>query len=346
MLRASLLALLFAAAVALEGQPSPTASTPPKTPTDWFRRADAITDIRTPGSAPFHLQVVFHALPGVDFAAPGQSDILTGDGAYEETWLSPEKWRREITLGAYHAIEVRSGGVRKLQATSDYEPSRVLMLLDALLEPVPRYLVSPELESAHPQWKLQHMVLPGSSLVRLSYTRNSPKLPASASWDFSSNGTPLRSANAGLLTSWQQDTTFAGHSVPRVIVVTTFGTTLLSATLRIDPPAHVDSSAFRIPGAAADPGATLRPLLYSDVTPPRIIPSAQSVHTLAVTAVTGRVIVDRQGIPREAEILGPVLPVVGKEWETAVRSQPFHPATIDGVPCEFVATFLPPLPHW
>lgn len=66
------------------------------------------------------MKVTFHAFPGMDFSRPGKSEILIGDGAYEETWLSPRKWRREVTFGSYHALEVRAQGARKFQASSDY----------------------------------------------------------------------------------------------------------------------------------------------------------------------------------------------------------------------------------
>lgn len=56
---------------------------PPTTALDYFRRADDLTNIRLPGSAAFHMRVTFHAYPGIDFAAPGKSDILSGDGTYD-----------------------------------------------------------------------------------------------------------------------------------------------------------------------------------------------------------------------------------------------------------------------
>ncbi len=76
---------------------------------------------------------------------------------YEEVWLSPQRWRREITFGSYHAVEVRADGVRKMQSSSDYEPSRVLMLLSAVLAPIPRSILEPELDEAKMHWKVEHL---------------------------------------------------------------------------------------------------------------------------------------------------------------------------------------------
>jgi hypothetical protein len=36
------------------------------------------------------------------------SQIISGDGTYEETWVAPKRWRREVTLGSYQAIEVQA----------------------------------------------------------------------------------------------------------------------------------------------------------------------------------------------------------------------------------------------
>ncbi|MGB2900210.1 MAG: TonB family protein [Candidatus Acidiferrum sp.] len=52
-----------------------------------INKSRALSDPRTEGSPPFHLHATFQ-IP------PDQS------GTYEETWLSPTKWRREIQLGS------------------------------------------------------------------------------------------------------------------------------------------------------------------------------------------------------------------------------------------------------
>jgi hypothetical protein len=105
----------------------------------WFERASDRMNLRLPNSVPFHLRVRFHAYPGLELLPPDQAEILTGEGLYEETWLSTYQWRREVTLGDYHAVETQSVDIRKMTATSDYVPSRVIMLMDALLNPISRY---------------------------------------------------------------------------------------------------------------------------------------------------------------------------------------------------------------
>ena len=96
----------------------------PKDATGWFQRASDQMNLRGFGAAPFHMKVVFTALPGLELLdKKKQPQIITGDGVYEETWIAPHHWRREVTLVNYHAVEVESAKGRMMQASSDYEPS-------------------------------------------------------------------------------------------------------------------------------------------------------------------------------------------------------------------------------
>lgn len=61
-----------------DSRPPAATAKEPKSAADWFRRADELTNIRMPGSQPFHMKVKFHAYPGMDFTEPGKSPIMTG----------------------------------------------------------------------------------------------------------------------------------------------------------------------------------------------------------------------------------------------------------------------------
>lgn len=65
----------------------------PKDATEWFQRADDQMNLRTAGSTPLHMKVVFHALPGLVLDKQESSQIISGDGTYEETWVESKKWR-------------------------------------------------------------------------------------------------------------------------------------------------------------------------------------------------------------------------------------------------------------
>ncbi len=330
---------------------------------DWFRRADSLTNIRMPGSEPFHMKVIFHGYPGIDFAKPGKSTIVTGEGTYEETWLSPEKWRREVTFGAYHAVEVRADGARKFQATSDYEPSRVLMLLRALLYPIPRFLLEPEIQEEHIRWKIEHLMAGTLPYVRISFTDDLGRFgPDPRSYEFLPNGTLVRSEDYnGVMASWQDHSLFAGKLVPCHLNVQGAGLdgNMVTADVSLEAIGPSDSGPIQLSGEPAEPGMTLRPFdqydvhratspvhfqipeAYASVDHSSDYPVGVKIYTIAV--------VDRYGITREAEMSGirvfgpPVRPsqiegirigaqhVVESLWKDR-----FHPATIDGKPCQYV----------
>ncbi|HEX4310587.1 MAG TPA: hypothetical protein VHZ25_11205 [Acidobacteriaceae bacterium] len=341
--------------------------------TDWFRRADDLTNIRLPGSAPFHMKVAFRGFPALELnplerpssaplssAVTGHPFVISGEGVYEETWLSPEKWRREVTLGSYHAVEVRADGVRKFQGTSDYEPLRILMLLGPLLSPVSRYLLEPELKSHPEKWKLEHLMAGSMPYVRASssqvfgqedLTRNL------SSYDFLPTGILVRAVGLNMVTTWSDDVLWSGRVVARSIVVSAMGHSLLEANVKIEA---ADSAlpGFTLAGPAADPGTTLRPLVGYEVKnqwdairpgsfvfPPELgVPEGSGV-SLHLTF-------DRRGTPREMEIIDaiptpvriedtpPYLRAAAKAALAAVQHQRVRPATVDGAPCEYVGGWM------
>lgn len=95
----------------------------PKGATEWFQRAADQMNLRAFGSAPFHMKVTFHAFPGIVLSNEQSDQIISGDGTYEETWVAPHKWRREVSFGRYHAIEVESEAGRKMQPALTMNPA-------------------------------------------------------------------------------------------------------------------------------------------------------------------------------------------------------------------------------
>jgi hypothetical protein len=351
-----------------QSRPSDINQTDPlqtSTATDWFRRADNLTNIRMPGSAPFHMKVKFHGYPGIDYAPPRITRVITGDGIYEETWISPIKWRREITFGTYHAVEVRADGVRKFQATSDYEPSRVLMLLRALLIPIPRMLVEPELQEIHLHLQLSHRTAGTLPYVRIAFTQDltASGIPLdSGSWEFLPAAVLVRATDiTGLVTTWQDDRPFDSKIVPRHFAVEALGNQLVSADVTIDTLHDSDTAVAQLPGEPADPGMTLRPFhSFWDHQEVKTWPDIPALHSEmpvppsdadypADAVVSAIAVIDRQGIPHEAEwtnlqgekFVGVPTPDTVDIYNVMARSlaeswykDRFRPALIDGKPCE------------
>lgn len=350
-------------------KPQPRPNFQLRTPLDFFRRADDLTNIRLPGMAPFHMKVTFHAYPAYDFnppsrisrspsqspaPVPGHPFILAGDGTYEENWLTPEEWRREVTFGSYHAIEARSNGVRKFLASSDYEPSRLAMLLRALFHPIPRFVLEQEAD-AHPwKWKLEYLAAGSLAYVRISHVEvfgQSEFSKSVSSHEFLPSGIPVRSSDDGITTSWQDDSVFSGKLVPGRITIEALGYVLLDARVTIAPLSLTDPASFDLPGDPASPGLNLlaptfgirqdaRPVYqYAPVFPPEL-------GALPGSGIRVQVTIDRRGLPREMEMIdtnplpsptGPNPSWLKAEAAIVLKSAQqtrYHPAEIDNDPCE------------
>lgn len=196
---------IFAISLTLVSQEasSTQASVEPKTSIGWFQRANDQMNLRVPGAARFHMKVSFHAFPGKQ---PNEHpDILTGDGIYEETWLEPHKWRREVTFSGFHAVETESETGRKLQASSDYEPSRVLMLLNGILDPIPRNFQSREYRhEGATGWQVDRLSKGNVSLVRISLSSVGERGQSNDVYYFSPKGVLLIRNFVGLATTWER----------------------------------------------------------------------------------------------------------------------------------------------
>lgn len=306
--------------------------------TEWFQRAADQMDLRAYGSTAFHMEVKFHAFPGIVFSKKESDQVISGDGTYEETWIGPTKWRREVTFGSYHAVEAESEAGRKMQASTDYEPCRVLMLLEALLYPVPRELYSPSLAEEHDWWKIEKGALGTQSYVKISTTFGDAKAPRA--YLFLPNGELLQSIELDLVTDWTSPRTFGGRLVPQHIRIQGGTRDLLTAEVTIEPAGARDGPAFELPGREAEAGMTLRPLHKYEVRGWKVGEGFRyMVGPEGRIHATVREIADRQGALREVELIYSANPEIAGTILSQVRGTTFRPMTIDKSPCEFVLTY-------
>jgi len=313
----------------------------PKDPwTDWFQRAADQMNLRMLGSAPFHMKVVFHAFPGIVLSQKQSEQIISGDGAYEETWVTPTRWRREVTFGGYHAIEAESEAGRKMQANSDYEPSRVLMLLEALLYPIPRDLSSPSLADERYWWKIEKGAVGSQSYVKISRTVGTAN--DLIGYLFLPHGELIQSINRGIVTDWTNPTTFGGRLVLQHIREEGGTRDLLTADVTVEPAGPIGQAAFELPGNPAEAGMTLRPLHTYEVHGWNKM-STFHYLTTGPDAPHGNIrrILDRHGVSREVEVIySPSLENL-RILLPLLRKETFSPVTIDKSPCEFDESISP-----
>jgi hypothetical protein len=313
----------------------------PKHSQDWFLRASERMNLRQPGSQPFHLQVKFHANAGEEFLAPGEkSQFITGDGSYDEIWLAPDTWRREVTFADYHAVEVQANGIRKMQASSDYEPSRVLMLLRHLMAPIPSNLAEKGSNMAQ-NWQIDHVTAGTTQLVRLSKVMMADsRITLKDSWYFLPTGELTMSNDIGMTTIWSGVTTFAGKTVPLKMTLKAGDRELLTAIIAIDSAGQIDKAAWDLPGSAAEPGMTLHIINTADVHRNDSIENTKSIFgyyaslqpssTLVATGV-----VDRTGAYREVEALLASDPSATSKLFARLRASRTKPATLNKSPCQY-----------
>lgn len=345
---AATLVLLFCApgVPALRSQSQPKEN---KTPAEWFQRASEQMNIRMPGASPFHMKVAFHAFPGDELLGSKQKpQILTGDGTYDEIWLAPHLWRREVTLGSYHAIEVESPNGRKMQASSDFIPSRVLMLMGALLYPVPQALLAGEPQPRQDsRWSIAHLSKGDISLVRVADTHpSSDRFTEHSGYYFLPAGLLVFRNQDGLTFAWQNDELFSGKVVARQIILQADGLktnapnrNLLTADVHIQPEGQADPSLFVLPAPPADPGETLRPLQGLAKHPQ---PKDEAPHWPgdrdAAFVLWG--VVDRNGTCRDLELTSSNGASDLPQFVEALRRVRFRPAEIDGSPCEVASPLI------
>jgi len=285
------------------------------------------------------MMVVFHAYPGVELLNKKESPhILFGDGVYEETWLAPHTWRREVTFGDYRAVEVDGDGGRKMQSSSDYEPSRVLMLLSALLDPLPRELVSRVyMLDGVSDWKISLEKKQSIPLVHITKNDGNPRSKATYDFYFQPDGLLLWRSEMNLISKWENSVDFGGKVVSKHLSILAGERTLVDANVTIDAMGQVDPTIFQLPIKPADSWLRMRPFHEFEIKGHTLTFLRRFVIFPDFPPVGGFIlwsVLDRRGRYREVELIeGTNLPEA-KYAMASMRKLWAEPFSIDGKPCE------------
>lgn len=97
-------------------------------------KAVDLENLRAQGAKSFHLSMKIHAR---------QVGSDPADGSYDETWISPDIWRREITFRDFHQLEVGDSNSKWVSRNLDFRP-RVASLTAAAIETFMRPDLMPE----------------------------------------------------------------------------------------------------------------------------------------------------------------------------------------------------------
>jgi Gram-negative bacterial TonB protein C-terminal len=120
----------------------------------YFDRAHQLSGLRAKGAQPFHLRASFEAFGSAEF---------TGVGTYEETWVSPTKWRVEAVLGGHTVKEARNGDLGFRKFDQPYSARRVDQAMEVLSADLP----GGSSTSGGPSWRVANGQLGKAEMVQV-----------------------------------------------------------------------------------------------------------------------------------------------------------------------------------
>ena len=176
-----------------------------------MKKSRDLSDPRTIGSAPFHLHATLE-------------DSAERSGKYDEIWESPEKWSREIHLGAITMLDSRNGEEtsHKLTGTNHASPE-IAYLLDLL---VAGHFPDRHYELYEADWGQSAVTFAGVDTVRVArgkVDKDNQPISGQAYW-FDSSGLLRGDYEEPTTTTYSEFLSWNNKQVPRRLEVTASGT--------------------------------------------------------------------------------------------------------------------------
>ncbi|MGP0018615.1 MAG: TonB family protein [Candidatus Sulfotelmatobacter sp.] len=284
-----------------------------------FDRIRTAGDLRLDGAPGFHLKATFHSEDG------------TAKGTYEETWESPKKWRREVTLNGTPVVEVRTEDAFYRTFPGKYAPRLADDVMDSLCFSLPGDNGS---DFHDADWSAVNATLGNLPTLRLSNGYISPQGKPDALtvvYFVEEKAGFIRGRHRySTLTVFNDLQPFGGKTVARKL--TMLGGDVNKMEIAIDtlePATNVSESLFSM--------SAVNPLFSSGdedqrFTQPRVIytvkPSLPGWHGKVTCAVN----VDEHGHVRDVEVKGTTDESIIKPIRAALMNWEYEPATINGHP--------------
>ena len=284
-----------------------------------FDRARAINDLRLEGAPGFHLKASFH------------SEDNSAKGTYEETWVSPNKWRREVKLNETSVLEVRTEDSFYRIFPGKYAPR----LADDVMESLSFSLPGDNGGDLHDaDWSAVNANLGNLPLLRLSngYINPQNKPDALTLIYFVDEKTALIRGryHFSSVTIFNDLQSFEGKMVARKL--TLMGADISKLDINIDTlerNVNPDENIFSVAG--------VKPLYTSAEEDVRFT-QPHAVHTVnpSIPGWHGRVTcglsLDQHGHVRDVDVKGNVDESVIRPIRTALMGWEYEPATMNGRP--------------
>ncbi len=286
-----------------------------------FDRMRAANDPRLDGAPGFHLKASFRSEDGA------------AKGTYEENWVSPKKWRKEVKLNDTSVFEVRTEDAFYRVFSGKYAPRLADDVIDSLSFTLPGDNGN-DLHDA--DWSTASTNLGNLPMLRLSNGYISPegKPDALTVMYFVDEKTAFIRGRYHYSTEtvFNDLQPFEGKTIARKLTMFGLDANKMEITIdTLEPAANVSESIFGMAG--------VKPIYTSAETEERFIqplavqtvrPSIPGWHGKATCEVT----IDEHGHVRGVEVNGTTDQSVIKSIRAALMSWEYEPARINGHPSQ------------
>lgn len=280
-----------------------------------FQTAIKLSDIRTPNSPPFRLEVHISR----------DNKGATLEGEYVEVWASPRQWRREITLGDYHLVEVSDASDERHGWV--VEPRSRLGFGKQILE----FVQFGDLRDGNLDPKKLFRVSKNGTSLTCVEDKDELKDKKITCFDGTTNLLQSVQFSHGFADEYSQYSPFGAFSFPRKMkVVSSDGWTSLELTVTaLTNAPSLDAALFSVPQNAEH-----RPICARTIPPQHLsMPSpAYASGDSQGGDVVLRAVLDTDGRPHDITVVESLGPARDAASIQALQSWVFKPATCQGEP--------------
>jgi len=213
-------------------------------PHEYFNRGRELTYPRTLGSPAFHMEGTFQ----------GTGDFASYQGSYQETWIAPDRWRRQIKIGDKSVMETRIGVDRYQQAVDKNIAEVVRKVLGLFCADFPGYAY----RTPDTDWSMAEVEFQKTKVTRVatSHTDDDGNTNYPRAYYFDEKG--LLRARSNFLSwpdshpetvTYDEFAEFAGKQVPRRVDSELDGVHIFAAHINVlEPTQSAPHSFFILPG--------------------------------------------------------------------------------------------------
>ena len=284
-----------------------------------FDRMRTAGDLRLEGAPAFHMKANFHSKDG------------SAKGTYEETWISPEKWRREVKLNDTTVLEVRTEAAFYRTFPGKYAPRLADDIMDAISFNLPGDNGN---DFYDPDWGVTETKLGNLPVLRLSAGYINPQGkpdPLARQFFVEEKTAYLRGRyHYSAITIFNDLQPFGKKAVARKLTIIGSSAGKVEITIdMLEPATIVNEAVFSVAG--------VKPVFTTDTEDERFTQPV-AIYTVKPSIpgwrgrVTCAVQIDEHGHVRDVDVKGTADESVIEPIRSALMNWEYEPATINGHP--------------